>query len=166
MTFCVVSLTKTARPSVALVTMPSSRSAGRCASGTGGGGVSTRAAASAGGGRRDGKKIGRSRVAVNDSRGIPQRGFPLIDGCAVGAASIASPGAPGVLLDSAGFRAGGSLAARQRLIVAALTTAIAIPMHRCRAVICCLPKVPRLTIGSASGRLQRRQQVTEPPVGR
>src|SRR6266446_10857218 len=123
----VVSLMKIAQPSVVPATIPSSRSAGRSTSGGGGTnyGGTTGAAATAGG-RRDGRKTGRSRVAVNDSSGIAHSGFPLTGGSAVGDTSMPRPGVPGVLIDSSRGR-GGLVAARQRLMVAALATAVTMP---------------------------------------
>src|SRR5262249_10305369 len=126
---------KTAKPSVAPITMPSSRSAG-CASGAGGGdcGATGAAASAGGGGRRDGRKIRRARVAVNDARGITQSGFPLIDGSDMS----------DMLVGRDAERAG-LLVARQRPMMPALVTAVAIWIAQRRVIICCPPKAPRPT---------------------
>src|SRR6516225_3641240 len=52
-----------------------------------GGSTGTEAATSVGaGGRREGEKMGRSRVADNELSGIPQRGFPVCGRFGVSAA--------------------------------------------------------------------------------
>src|SRR5579872_121724 len=138
---CVAGSVKTAKPSVAPATTPIRLSEGFSGSGGGGGGAafagSAGRAATAGGagGRRDGTKIGRSRVAWSELRGTPQSGLPISGfsaDCDPPAPSAGAPSPPGSSLR--GSLSSGLLAANAAVPAASSSAAIAKPAICLRAV--------------------------------
>src|SRR3954447_22511196 len=144
----------TAKPSVSPAITPTSVSGGWSGSAAGGGGdaTTTGVPATAGAGaRREGRKIGRSRVAVSEESGTAQRGLPVGSAgrsARRGAVGVTSTGAGTTLLGGRSSAPGG-LAPRTSRAVSSVVATLNASAAR---LIYHLPSAQRRRAAAACGR--------------